>query len=115
MLREEMAAIRRILGEIDIAFSLLGDEDKELFLKDEKTQRAVGMTLINIGELVKTISSETRTEYPDVPWRAIAGMRDVTAHKYQTLHMEDVYHTVVMDLPFLKERLSEIAANEEAK
>nr|WP_313340645.1 hypothetical protein [Sedimentibacter sp.] len=36
---------------------------------DEKIKRAVSMTLINIGELVKNISEETKKSYTDIPWR----------------------------------------------
>ena len=41
-----------------------------------------------------------------------AGMRDIAAHKYQTLRMEDVYNTVTMDFPDLKEMLTAIVETE---
>lgn len=66
------------------------------------------MTVINIGELIKNITPELRSDHPDIPWKAIAGMRDLTAHKYQTLRMEDVYYTVKNDFPNLKERLANL-------
>ncbi len=78
------------------------------FWDDEKLKRAVSMTVINIGELIKNITDETRQEYKYVPWKAIAGMRDIAAHKYQTLRMEDVYHTVQKDFPDLRKMISEI-------
>ncbi len=46
--------------------------------------------------------------YPHIPWKAIAGFRDVAAHKYQTLRMEDVFETVVADFPTLKEQIEKI-------
>lgn len=70
-------------------------------------KRAVCMTVINIGELVKTsmtiFEPNTRTCL-----KAIAGFRDVAAHKYQTLRMEDVYATVHDDFPALRAMLEEI-------
>ncbi len=69
------------------------------------------MTVINIGELVKTITDETRLEYQNILWKAIAGMRDIAAHKYQTLRMEDVYNTVMIDLPYLRMQLRDIIDN----
>ena len=66
------------------------------------------MTVMNIGELIKNITPELRSDHPDIPWKAIAGMRDLTAHKYQTLRMEDVYYTVKNDFPNLKERLANL-------
>ena len=78
---------------------------REAFLADERTSRAVCMTLINIGELVKNLTDELREEHKEIPWRSIAGLRDVTAHKYQTLRMEDVYSTCVEDIPVFEEQL----------
>lgn len=65
------------------------------------------MTLINIGELVKNLTSELKDAHREIPWRAIAGMRDVTAHRYQTLRMEDVYRTCAEDIPDLKRRIQQ--------
>ena len=39
-------------------------------------------------------------------------MRDITAHKYQTLRMEDVYNTIKSDFPALKEQIEDILQNE---
>ena len=105
MQRRDYIIIKKILNEIDIAFQLLGDADIDEFLTDEKIKRAVCMTVINVGELVKNITDETRIQYNHVPWKAIAGMRDIAAHKYQTLRMEDVYNTVQMDFPPFRDAL----------
>lgn len=59
------------------------------------------MTVVNIGELVKNLDEDFRASHLEVPWKAIAGFRDVAAHKYQTLRMEDVYATVKGDFPEL--------------
>lgn len=53
-----------------------------------------------------------KEKYNNVPWKAVAGMRDVTAHKYQTLRMEDVYNTVKADFPLLKEEIESILKSE---
>ena len=95
----------KILSEIAVARELLGGISPEQFLTDERTARAVSMTLINIGELVKNISQDLKDAHREIPWRAIAGMRDVTAHKYQTLRKEDVYSTCAQDLPTLEKQI----------
>lgn len=76
--------------------------------RDEILKRAVCMTVINIGELVKNLSDSCRKTYPAVPWKAISGFRDIAAHKYQTLRMEDVYETVTVDFPKLHNEISRI-------
>lgn len=57
---------------------------------------------------MKNLTDQTRLAYPHIPWKAIAGFRDVAAHKYQTLRMEDVFETVVADFPTLKEQIEKI-------
>ena len=112
MLHRDRVLANRIVSEIDIAFSMLGNTKRSVFLDNEMLKRAVCMTVINIGELVKGISDETRAEYPQIPWKAIAGIRDITAHKYQTLRMEDVWETVKSDFPELRSNLLQILHND---
>lgn len=114
MQRRDYIIIEKIISEIKISSEMLGDTDLEAFLSDEKLKRAVGMTVINIGELVKNITEETRMKYRNVPWKAIAGLRDIAAHKYQTLRMEDVYNTASTDLPELEKSLKHIIECESA-
>ena len=112
MQRKDRVILTKILSEIDVAFEMLGTADLEIFLGDEKLKRAVGMTVINIGELVKNMTEEFRLSHKEVPWKAIAGLRDIAAHKYQTLRMEDIYNTATMDLPDLKEKIISILNND---
>jgi len=66
------------------------------------------MTLLNIGELVKNISPELKTKYPAIPWREIAGFRDITAHKYASLNMRLVWKTAKEKIPELSKSVKEI-------
>lgn len=76
-----------MLSEISIAQEMVGDQTLEQFLKNELLMRAIGMTVINIGELVKNLSENCRRAYLLITWKAVAGFRDIAAHKYQTLRM----------------------------
>ena len=91
---------------------ILGDMSEEKFLKDEILKRALSMTVINVGELVKTVTEDLRTAHREFPWKVVAGMRDVTAHRYQTLRMEDVYVTVHDEYPELRQMLQRILDTE---
>ncbi|MCI6283742.1 HepT-like ribonuclease domain-containing protein [Selenomonas sp.] len=112
MQHRDKIVLQKILAEIDIGTKFLGDVTIEVFLQDEMKKRAIGMTVINIGELVKNVTMELREAYPNVPWKAIAGFRDITAHRYQTLRMEDVYASVQMDFPMIRKQLTSILKNE---
>ena len=98
----------RLRGEVRLGSQMLDGVELQAFLADERTKRAVCMTLINIGELVKNLSDEFRMAHDHIPWRAISGLRDITAHKYQTLRMEDVWLTATRDIPQLKNELDAI-------
>lgn len=102
MRHRDLIVLDKIVSEINIAENIISGVGYEDFEKNEVVKRAVCMTVINIGELVKNLSAEFREENKAVPWKAIAGFRDVAAHKYQTLYMRDVYKTVTEDLPELK-------------
>ena len=108
MERRDRIILQKVLSEIAIAQDMMGGCTLDGFRQNEMLMRAVGMTVINIGELVKSLSDDARTAYPAIPWKAIAGFRDIAAHKYQTLRMEDVYETVVTDFPLLKEQIESI-------
>ena len=88
MQHRDMILLQKIISELDIGIELLGDVTLDDFLDNELLKRALGMTTINVGELIKNVTGDLRKEHPEIPWKAIAGMRDITAHKYQTLRME---------------------------
>ena len=108
MERRDRTILEKVLSEISVAWEMMDGCSLEQFMQNEMLMRAISMTVINIGELVKNLSEETRQAHPAVPWKLIAGLRDITAHKYQTLRMEDVYETVAADFPSLKEQIEKM-------
>lgn len=108
MERRDTVILKKVLSEIEIAEKMMGERTFPDFEADEMLKRAICMTVINIGELVKNLSDSFRKEYSAIPWRAISGFRDIAAHKYQTLRMEDVYETVAADFPSLYQKIKSI-------
>ncbi|MGD1858985.1 MAG: DUF86 domain-containing protein [Leptolyngbyaceae cyanobacterium] len=64
-------------------------------------QSAILYQVIVIGEAVKRLSPDFRERYPDIPWRAIAGMRDVLAHQYDKIDLKDLWAVITTDIPQL--------------
>lgn len=63
------------------------------------------MCIIQIGELVGRLSDEFVEEYNDIPWHAIKGMRNLHAHDYENVDLENVWNSLIKDIPELKEQI----------
>ncbi len=82
--------------------------EKEDFRSDKRTQQAVIMSLIVIGEAAtKIINSypEFVTAHPEIQWHGMRGMRNRIAHGYFDINLDLVWETVQTALPELLERL----------
>lgn len=82
--------------------------DFEAFLNDTRTQKAVGMTLIILGEAVTRLERDYPAvvrDHPEIEWRQIIGMRNRAAHGYLTLDMNIIWETVQSSIPDLLDRL----------
>ena len=80
-------AIRRILRYTD------GISQSELEINDEKLS-AILYQITIIGEATKRLSVIFRQQHPEIPWREMAGMRDVIVHKYDQLDLDVVWDIV---------------------
>ncbi len=76
------------------------------FSNDEKTIDAVVRNIEIIGEAAKHLSDNIKNRDPQIPWKAIVGMRDKLAHDYFGVDVLFVWNTVKADIPFLKEKVS---------
>ncbi len=61
-----------------------------------------------IGEATKRISKEYREHHLDVPWREMAGLRDVLIHNYFGIDNEIVWNVVEKEMPTLKEKIKDL-------
>jgi len=90
------------ISEIDLFTANMSESD---FYADSKTQKAVVMTLINIGELSKSYTDEFITLNKNIPWKKVQAMRNVAAHRYEAVNMEIVWDTVKVSVVELKKEL----------
>jgi uncharacterized protein with HEPN domain len=79
--------------------------DEDDFYENTQAQDAVLRRLEIIGEAVKNIPQDVRDKYSEIPWRKIAGMRDVIIHEYSGVNLERVWKVAKEDLVGLKEKI----------
>lgn len=110
--------LERILGAAKAALSFTEGIDRDAFLNDEKTQHAVAMTLVNLGEAVKTLRRDHLDylgEHHEIAWQEITGMRHRIAHDYFQLNFGIVWETVRESLPQLAKKLPAMIAELDKK
>lgn len=92
--------------------------DKATFLEDKRTQQAVIMSLIIIGEAATKVMdnyAEFAQAHAQVPWRNMRGMRNRIAHGYFDINLDVVWETVQTALPELLKQLPAVRFDAEDK
>ncbi len=80
----------------------------EEFEKDSLRQDGVIRQIEILGEAANQISENLKEEYPEIPWKDVAGMRNKLIHGYFEVDLETVWNTVKNDLPRLRKDLQKI-------
>lgn len=102
--------LQHIIESADLATEYIkGKRQKEFFL-DIQLQDSVIRRIEIIGEAAKKIPDDFRKKHPDIPWRNIAGMRDIIVHEYFGLDLKLVWAVAKHDLPRLRKQLTKITA-----
>ncbi len=83
------------------------------FVRDKKTLNAVIRSIEIIGEATKNIPDTLKTQYGDLPWKRMAGMRDKLIHGYFGIDTKTLYKTAKEDIPPLKTPLQKILKEQE--
>ena len=97
--------LQKMLSEIEDIEAFLRGRSAADLMGDRMCQKAIVMSLINIGELSKSFTESYLGSMPEIPWKAIRGFRNIAAHQYGIIDFEDVYKTVTDDIPALKATL----------
>jgi len=74
----------------------------EIFYNDFDYQNACAMCILQIGELASRLPEDFCTKYNKIPWKLIRGMRNMFAHEYEKVNIEEFWDTIETDIPTLK-------------
>jgi len=100
--REILDYIEDIISAMDKAMDFVKNMSYEEFTRDDKTVYAVVRAIEIIGEAVKNIPGNVRKNYPEIPWKDMAGMRNKVIHEYFGVKLNIVWRTVKEEIPPLK-------------
>lgn len=78
------------------------------FLEDEMAQDAVIRNFEVIGEAAKRVPEAFRVQHPEIPWRLMAGFRDVLIHAYEEVDLERLWEVARRDLPGVRKAIESI-------
>jgi uncharacterized protein with HEPN domain len=85
---------------------------RDKFFNDETLKRAFVRSIEIIGEATKKLSDELKQNYPNIEWKAIAGMRDRLIHDYFGIDYEIVWDVVINKIPQLHTEIQQIINKE---
>jgi len=98
MLRDKQTLVD-ILTAIQQILKYVQDINQTQLKQDDEKQAAILYRLIIIGEATKRLSDQLRERYPAIPWRQMAGLRDVVIHDYDELDFDILWNVIHINLP----------------
>ena len=81
---------------------------KDRFIAESHWQDAIIRNLEIIGEATKRLSDTVKSKNAEIPWKSIAGLRDILIHNYMGVDLETVWIVVEKDLPLFKEQIKNL-------
>ncbi len=109
-MKDNKLYLTHILECIEKIDSYTSSGEKE-FMKSTLLQDAVIRNFEIIGEATKNLSLDFKERHPEIPWRKMAGLRDVLIHNYMGVNARLVWNIVKNDLPVLKRDISKVLQN----
>ena len=107
-MQRDKAYLRDILDCMEAAIGYLGTYSCDQLASDAKTLDAILRRIEIIGEATKRVSAEFRERNPQVPWRDMAGMRDVVIHGYHRVNVPFVHAAVAQHMTSLLPELARL-------
>lgn len=82
--------------------------DRNTFFSSTLVQDAVIRNLQVLAESSQRVSDSLKSQLPDIPWRDIAGFRNILVHDYLGVDLDAIWLVVERDLPPLKAALEQV-------
>ncbi len=110
MTKDQRIFLRDILERIE-RIEETAAEGRDIFRQSHMHQDSIIRNFEVIGEIVKRLSVDVTSQYPDVLWADFAGFRDVLIHQYDKVILDIVWESVKTDLPSLRAAVESLLAS----
>jgi uncharacterized protein with HEPN domain len=100
-----------IIDSITLIFEYV--TDWEDLVQSNKDQDAVIRRLTIIGEATKRLSMAFRESHPQVPWKDMAGLRDVVVHDYDEIDLTRLKPVIEVELVKVLQNLRQLCPSQE--
>jgi len=87
-------------------------QKRETFENDKMLRVWCLHHIVIIGEAAARVSESTRSQHPEVPWRAVIGMRNAVVHGYFQVDWQEVWNVVEHNLEPLRKSIAALVQGE---
>ncbi|MGO8819948.1 MAG: DUF86 domain-containing protein [Desulfomonilaceae bacterium] len=106
-MRDDTERLRDILESLE-SIQKYASKGMEAFFDDELIQVWIVHHIQVIREAASHVSATTREKYSQVPWPDIIAMRNILVHQYFGVDLQEIWETVIVDIPVLKRQIESI-------
>jgi len=97
-----------IAESAELIENYITDISEKEFNKESEKQDAILHSIQIIGEAAKHIPDEYRAKWNEIPWKEIAGMRDIIVHEYFGITLAMIWKVAIKDIPIRRKKVNDI-------
>ncbi len=109
MKKDNIVYLEDIIESIEYIIDYTNEyKTEEELVRDQKTLDAVLRRIQVLGEAVKRLDIDFRNQYSDIPWKQMAGLRDVVVHDYDEIKIDRVWRVIQGRIPEVLPKLKKL-------